>query len=409
MFGLLLSPLVMLLFMIFDVIYFFTIDRVIYYWMISIFLLFSYFCSYVLHRVRRRALKAFFLLFIVVISFVYIYQSYTRMCIAVRYYTVLNRDLMDAFNWLESHADGDDLILCSEYSWSVWFRALKKDLNITYSRNFLWGRFLVYSPYFLVADNYPVEKANPEIGFRYRGGYEKVFFVDDDFVEMRCSPLGSDEIYRFVLSDAPVREFTFLNSSSRVRLCEVGIWNDTVIRRSVVVYNDSRFVDLIFEAFCNDSAYQELSFWIWGSYGRIFSDVNVEGFNVSLCVSILGTRISFYSRITIEEVIGNVTGFKVVLGHPEFKIHGMRYVVSSDSGHVMVRLRVWNLCEYPKLIWGRVILIDTIQYLYDLNVTYILMRRSYVKDVPRLLHYGFEKVYERGNVLILRRSFNETS
>ena len=284
-----------------------------------------------------------------------------------------------------------------------------KGLNVSYSDRFLWGRFLVYSPYFLVADNYPVGLANPEIGFRVlSGGYKKVFFVDDAFVETYFSPLNGDDVYHFVLSNAPVREYSVFNGSSWMRLCEVGFLNGTTIRRSVIIYNDSRFVDLVFEGFYNDSICRSFSFWVWGSYGRAFSDVGVSGFNVSLRVSVLGTLLSFRSCLTVEELVGNITGFEVVMGHPEYRIPGVHYAISSNSSYVKVRLRIWNLADYPRLIRGRVILFDTIQYLYDLNASYILIRSSCVKDVCRLLYFGFEKVYEKADILVLRCASNET-
>jgi len=406
--SLVLSPFVMFLSLIFNVLPFVNVDRVVYYWLVPVFLLFGYGCRSVLRRVRFRWFKVVFVVFVLVLSFVYVYQGCVRLNFAVRYYMVLNDDLVDVFDWLDSNVGDNDFIVSGEYSWSVWLRALK-GLNVSYSGRFLWGRFLVYSPYFLVADNYPVGLANPEIGFRVLGGgYEKVFFVDDAFVETYFSPLNGDDVYHFVLSNALVREYSVFNGSSWMRLCEVGFLNGTVVRRSVIVYNDSRFVDLVFEGFYNGSVCRGFSFWVWGSYGRVFSDVDVDGFNVSVRVHVLGTSMSFCSRLSVEELVGNITGFEVVLGHPEYKIPGVRYVVSSNGSYVRVRLRVWNLGRYPRLIRGRVILFDTIQYLYDLNASYILIRSSCIKDVSRLLYFGFEKVYEKADILVLRCASNET-
>lgn len=403
--SLFLSPLTILLLMCFKIVWLFDIERVTYYLTIPYVLLFGYGFSSVFKRVKKRYVRAGLVIFLVIFTGVYVYQSSQKLCVALDYYSVLNDDLIDAYDWLEAHVSPSDLIVSGVYSWGVWLKALK-DLNVSISSYFLWGHYWLLSPYFRVSEYYPFGKGNPEIAFRVftSNKFKELFFVDHAFVESYFSPqYNTSMVQHLVLGRAPFKFFTIFGDSGWFALRESGWVNSTLIRRTVIAYDTARYVDLVFEGFFNDSVPRSFSFWIWGSYGRKFTDISVRGHNVSLTVSILGTSQSFPARLTVEELVGDFVSFEVVEAHPSYKIPGIHYVLNTTDNYVKIRVRVWNLAEYPALKYGRVVFWDTVRYLYEINATYILMSNAYVRDITRLVYFGFDIVYERADILILKK------
>jgi len=105
----------------------------------------------------------------------------------------------------------------------------------------------------------------------------------------------------------------------------------------------------------------------------------------------------------VEELVGDFIDFGVIEAHPSYKIPGIHYVLNTTGNYIKVRVRVWNLAEYPALKYGRVVFWDTVRYLYEINATYILMSNAYVRDITRLVYFGFDIVYERADILILKK------